>query len=254
MTFTLPGFDTQIRDELILAANVTLPLDMEMSVGSVQETITVSGETPVVDIQQVQRIEVMSRETQEVIPSGRSMWSYAALIPGVKVHKPDVGGTSGVQQPEMFGRGLDSAHTTVEIDGVSVTTMTWDGRYQAYINPMIAAETSYTTSGQGAETQTGGLRINMIPQEGGNVLSGQFFGGGTPASFQSDNLNQRLRDLGVTEVPKIDLLYDFNGAIGGPIARDKLWFFTTFRRNVFNAGVENSFLPGREPRHRRRTP
>jgi len=126
----------------------------------------------VVDVQQVQRIEVMTRETQEAIPTGRSMWSYALLIPGVKVHKPDVGGTAGVQQSEMMGRGLDAAHTTIEVDGMMINTMISDGRYQAYLNPMLAAETSYTTSGQGAETQTGGLRINMIPNEGGNQYSG----------------------------------------------------------------------------------
>ena len=103
VVFTLPGFGTLVRDQLILGADVTMPLDAVMSVGSVEETITVSGETPVVDVQQVQRIEVMTRETQEAIPTGRSMWSYALLIPGVKVHKPDVGGTAGVQQSEMMG-------------------------------------------------------------------------------------------------------------------------------------------------------
>ena len=89
LTFTLPGFGTVVRDQLILGANVTLPVDATLSVGSLEETVTVSGATPVVDVQQVQRIEVMTRETQEAIPSGRSTWSYALLIPGVKVHKPD---------------------------------------------------------------------------------------------------------------------------------------------------------------------
>ena len=140
VVFTLPGFGTLVRDQLILGADVTLPIDVQMSVGSVEETITVSGETPVVDVQQVQRIEVMTRETQEAIPTGRSMWSYALLIPGVKVHKPDVGGTAGVQQSEMMGRGLDAAHTTIEVDGMMINTMISDGRYQAYLNPMLAAE------------------------------------------------------------------------------------------------------------------
>ncbi len=243
VTFTLPGFGSLVRDELILGADVALPLDAVLSVGSVEETITVSGETPVVDVQQVQRIEVLTRETQEAIPTGRSMWSYALLIPGVKVHKPDVGGTAGVQQSEMLGRGLDAAHTTIEVDGMMINTMISDGRYQAYLNPMLAAETSYTTTGQGAETQTGGLRINMIPNEGGNQLSGNFFGGQTPSSLQSDNLTTRLQDLGITRAPSVDLIYDLNGAIGGPVFRDKLWFFSTARRNAINQGVTNSVLP-----------
>ena len=240
IAFTLVGFGTQVRSELILGADVALPLDAVMAVGSLEETITVSGATPVVDVQQVQRIEVLTRETQEAIPTGRSSWSYALLIPGVKVHKADVGGSSGAQQSEMMGRGLDAAHNSIEIDGMIVSPMFRDGRYQAYLNPMLAAETSYTTTGVTAETQNGGLRLNMIPNEGGNIFSGNFFGGVTPANFQSDNYNQRLGDLGVQEVPKIDLIYDLNVSVGGPLLRGKLWFFSAARRNVVNAGVVNS--------------
>ena len=240
VVFTLPGFGTLVRDELILGADVALPIDAVMSVGSVEETITVSGETPVVDVQQVQRIEVMTRETQEAIPTGRSTWSYALLIPGVKARAPDMGGTAGAQQSEMMGRGLDAAHTTVEIDGMMINTLISDGRYQAYMNPMMAAETSYTTSGATAETQNGGLRINMIPNEGGNQFSGNFFAGGTPGSWQADNLNPRLQDLGVLETPRVSIIYDFNGSIGGPVFRDKLWFFSSARRNVIDDGVLNS--------------
>ena len=247
VTFTMPGFATLVRDELILGADIALPLDAVLAVGSVEETVTVSGETPVVDIQQVQRIEVLTKETQEAIPTGRSAWSYAALIPGVKVHKADVGGTAGAQQAMVMGRGLDAAHNMAEIDGVNVTILFQDGRFQQYLNPLIAAETSYTTTGQTAESQQGGVRINMIPNEGGNTLSGQFFGGGTPAAFQSDNLNQRLSDLGVTAAPNIDIIYDFNGSIGGPIKRDKLWLFAAARRNVISAGVTNSFYRDGSP-------
>ena len=238
--FTLPGFGTLVRDELILGADVALPIDAVLSVGSVEETITVSGETPVVDVQQVQRIEVMTRETQEAIPTGRSTWSYALLIPGVKARAPDMGGTAGAQQSEMMGRGLDAAHTTVEIDGMMINTLISDGRYQAYMNPMMAAETSYTTSGATAETQNGGLRINMIPNEGGNQYSGNFFAGGTPGAWQANNLNDRLQDLGVQETPKVSIIYDFNGSMGGPVFRDKLWFFSSARRNVIDDGVLNS--------------
>ena len=241
--FTLPGFGTLVRDQLILGADVALPIDAVLSVGSVEETITVSGETPVVDVQQVQRIEVMTRETQEAIPTGRSMWSYALLIPGVKVHKPDVGGTAGVQQSEMMGRGVDASHTTIEVDGMMINTMISDGRYQAYLNPMLAAETSYTTSGQGAETQTGGLRINMIPNEGGNQFSGNWFTGFTPGNWQSDNLSPPAQAQGIQQATGVGLIFDNNGAIGGPVFRDRLWFFSTGRFNGVNNEITNSVNP-----------
>ena len=176
----------------------------------------------------------MTREMQEAIPTGRSPWSYALLIPGVRVHKPDVGGSAGVQQSEMMGRGLDAAHNTVEIDGMTVDTMVSDGRYQAYLNPMLATETSYTMSGHGAETQTGGLRINMIPAEGGDRFGGNVFIGGAP--HEADNVNPRLEALGVSR-PARARLYDVNGSFGGPVLRDRLRFFTSARRNAADFGV-----------------
>ena len=244
LTFTLTGFGTQVREELALAADFAMSIDVTLAVGAVEETVRVSGESPVIDVRQVQRTVVMTREVQEALPTGRSLWSYGALVPGVKIHKPDVGGTAGAQQSFMFGRGLGAEHTTVEVDGLMVNTMITDGLFQAYLNPMMTAETSFTISGIGAETQLGGIRINMIPQEGGNQFSGSFFAGGTPnGGWQADNWNERLGELGVSEdegVPHIDRIYDFNASVGGPIVRDRLWFFSSARRNIINNRVLNS--------------
>ena len=81
----------------------------------------------------------------------------------------------------------------------------------------------------------------MIPNEGGNQFSGNMFAGGTPGAWQADNLNPRMQDLGVQETPKVSLIYDFNGSFGGPLLRDRLWFFSSARRNVIDDGVLNSF-------------
>ena len=229
LSFTMPGFGTLVRGGLVLGPGATLPIDA-----------TMSRAPTAVDPRQPRRVLVMTRETQEAIPTGRSLWSYAALIPGVKMHKPDVGGTAGVQQSEMLGRGLDAAHTTVEIDGMTVNTMVSDGRYQAYLNPMLAAETSYTTSGHGAETQTGGLRISMIPNEGGDRFGGNFFVGGAPP--EANNLNPRLKDLGIERPARADTLYDINGSFGGPVVRDQVRFFTSARRNAADFGVGRNSL------------
>ena len=249
MTFTLPGFGTQVRDELLLAADVTMSIDVALAVGAVEESVTVSGESPVVDVQQVSRVEILTREVQEAIPTGRSIWSYAQLVPGVRLSKPDVGGLSGHQQATIAGPGAQRQDTVVEIDGQDVTMYIGDS-WMPYLNPMLTAETSYTTTGIGAETQRGGLRINMIPKEGGNQFSGSFFAGGSPTpGWQADNWDQRLGSLGVLStsqgdaiegIPHLDRVYDLNLEIGGPIFQDRLWFHTSARRNIVNNRVINS--------------
>ena len=250
LTFTLPGFGTQVRDELALTAEQAMTIDVAMSVGAVEESVTVSGASPVVDVQQVQRVEVLSREVQEAIPTGRSIWSYAQLVPGVRLSKPDVGGLSGHQQATISGPGASRRDTVMEIDGQDVSMYIGD-TWMPYLNPMLTAETSYTTTGIGAETQRGGLRINMVPKEGGNQFSGSFFAGGSPTrGWQGDNWTQRLGDLGIQSiqqgddrdgVPHLDRVYDLNMEIGGPIIRDRLWFLGSARRNIVNNQVLNSF-------------
>ncbi|MCY4506926.1 MAG: hypothetical protein OXG35_08205, partial [Acidobacteria bacterium] len=106
-----------------------------------------------------------------------------------------------------------------------------------------AAETSYTTSGQGAETQTGGLRINMIPNEGGNQFSGNWFTGFTPGNWQADNLNPAAQAQGIQQATGVDLIFDNNGSVGGPVFRDRLWFFSTGRFNGVNNQITNSVNP-----------
>lgn len=244
VTYTLPGFGTQVREDVILPGDFTLTLDVAMSVGGVEETVTVTGEAPVVDVQRVQRVEVLTRETVEQIPTGNSLWSFAALVPGVKPLRPDIGGSRAMQQSLMFGRGASSRQTTVEVDGMNANTFNDDGRFKQYHNPQMTQEVSFTTTGMNAETGHGGLRMNIIPREGGNTLSGSLFAGYTPGNFVSDNWNERLGMLGIrgpedhpeygvpgqdSGTPKLTNVYDVNAGLGGPIMRDRLWFFTSYR-------------------------
>ena len=225
MTYTLPGFGTQVRDEVQLPSDVTVNLDIVMSVGAVEETITVSGETPVVDVQQVERTEVLSRETLEAIPTGNSLYSFGTLVPGIRTSLPDIGGARAMEQVLMYGNGAGGVDTTTLVDGMQVNSSIGNGAYQMYFNPQMNAETSFTTSGAGADTQRGGIRINMVPKDGGNNFSGTAFFGGSHRDWQSSVWNPRLGDLGVASreqgdardgAPRIDRVYDLNMSLGGP--------------------------------------
>ena len=249
LTYSLAGFGTQIREDVILAGDVAFTVDISMAVGTVEETITVSGESPVVDIQQAENTAVLTQETLEFIPTGRSIYNFAALVPGIKpelgfgLNAQDIAGSRNTQQVYMSGRGASPLESGLYVDGLDVNTMSNDGATKQYMNPMEAAETTFTTSGMGAESGNSGIRINIIPRDGGNNLSGQFYGGGTNRNMSWENFNSRMGAMGIrgtpddvygvagaeSGTPKISKVYDANVGIGGPVLRDKLWFYSSYR-------------------------
>ena len=256
VTYDLPGFGTQVRNDVTLASDVTLNLDVVLGVGTVEETITVSGESPVVDIQQTDRTEVLTRETLEAIPTGNSLYSFGTLVPGIRTSLPDIGGARAMEQVLMYGNGAGGMDTTVLVDGMQVNAAIGNGAYQMYFNPQMNAETSFTTSGAGADTQRGGVRVNMVPKDGGNTFSGTGYFGGSHRSWQSSVWNERFGEMGVQSkeqgdardgVPRIDRVYDLNSSLGGPIVRDKLWFFGSLRDWSTDLVVLNSFYRDGSP-------
>ena len=205
-----------------------------------------------VDVQSISQAEVLNREVLDAIPTGRNLQSTAQLIPGVKMNRPEVGLTTAAQQTYMSVHGMSTRQTTVTVDGQLVMTAGGDGGVQNYNNQLAAQEMVYETSGISAETSTGGVRISMIPREGGNTHSGQNYFGFADSAFQGDNFSQRLEDRGLNSTESIDYVYDLNVAHGGPLIRDKLWFFGSARRFSINVPVTDSYYKnedGTAPRY-----
>ena len=250
LTYDLPGFGTQVRNEVELPSDVTVNIDVVLAVGSLEESITVSGETPVVDVQQTERVEVLTAEVLEAIPTGGSLYSFGTLVPGVRTSLPDIGGARAMEQVLMYGNGSGGMDTTTLVDGMQVNSAIGNGAYQMYFNPQMMSETSFTTSGAGADTRLGGIRVNMVPKDGGNQFSGTGYFGGSHRSWGADVWNSRLGDLGVQSknqgdprdgAPSIDRVFDMNASLGGPIVKDKLWFFGSIRNWGTDNVVLNSF-------------
>ena len=241
VAFTLPGFSTTLVEEVGIEGQAALTVDAIMEVGALEETVTVSGAAPQVDVQTTATAEVLDREMLDAIPTGRNLQSTAQLIPGVKMNRPEVGLTTAAQQTYMSVHGMSNRQTTVRVDGQLVMSSGGDGAVQNYNNQLAAAEMVYDTAGINAETSAGGVRVSMIPREGGNTFSGQQYIGFADGALQSDNLSQRFQQRGGTSVESIDYTYDLNTAFGGPIVRDRLWFFGSFRRFSINVPVTNSF-------------
>ena len=244
LTFTLPGFSTVIRDQLQLPASFTMTIDAELSVGALEETVTVSGASPVVDVQTTARAEVLNREILDAVPTGNNLQSTAQLIVGVKLNRPEVGLTTAAQQTYMSVHGMSPSQVTVQVDGQSVNNLGGDGATQNYHNHLASEEMVYETSGMTAETSGGGVRVNMIPRQGGNAVSGQAYFGGSIDQFQADGLEAvkpRTLERGVAALEGFSMMYDLNVALGGPIVRDKFWYFGSIRNWQIDKKITNSF-------------
>ncbi len=240
VTFTLAGFSTVKREGIELTGSFTATVNADLKLGGVEETITVTGESPIVDVQNASVQRVMQKEVFDAIPVGRSHQSLAILIPGLSTTAginpvvQDVGGTNNLRLANAFtihgGRTTDS---NIQIDGFQIRNIGSFGNLTNMFPDMGATQEMTIDYAAGmAEAATGGVKINYIPREGGNTFRGSFFGTGVNSSFQADNFSADLRARGLTQVNSLKKAYDINGSIGGPIVRDKLWFFASARRQV----------------------
>jgi hypothetical protein len=242
VAFTLPGFKTYRRDGLQLNAEFTATINAELAIGALEESITVTGASPVVDVTTAAKISVLDREAIDLIPTGRSIQGMAQLVVGVNLSLPDTGGARAMQQTYMTTHGMTTSNTTVLVDGMMVNGLQSDGAVQSYFNDAMNSEMSYQTSGMGAETSSGGVRLNMIPREGGNRFSGDFKAVSRPGSWQASNLTDRHKKSGLTNGNAIDRIIDYTLAAGGPIKKDKLWVFGSARYFSVNNFIANTYL------------
>jgi Carboxypeptidase regulatory-like domain len=242
VTFTLPGFQSIRREGIVLTAEFTASVNAELRVGELAETITVTGQSPIVDTTTAVHTQVLDRDAIDYLPSGRMIQSIGQLIPGVNLSLPDVGGARAMQQTYMSTHGMAAANNTVMVDGMTINGLQGDGAIQAYVNESMSQEMSYQTSGINAETSAGGVRLNMIPREGGNRFSGDFRYSIRPGEWQGSNLTERHVATGLQAGNAIDRIRDATFSQGGPIRRDKLWFFVSARHNAVDTKIANTFF------------
>lgn len=242
VAFTMPGFSTFRRDDLRLTAEFTATIDATLAVGTLEETVTVTGASPVVDVTTATKTAVLDREAIDVIPTGRSIQGMAQLVVGINLSLPDTGGARAMQQTYMNTRGMTAANVTTLVDGMMVNGLQADGAIQSYFNDAMNQEVSYQTAGISAETSSGGVRLNMIPREGGSRFSGDFKMAMRPGDWQSSNLTQRHKDRGLGAGNATDRIIDYTFALGGPVKKDRLWFFASARYFSVNNYIANTFF------------
>jgi hypothetical protein len=245
VTFTLPGFATIRRDGIELSGSFVATVNAEMRLGALEETITVTGETPLVDVQSVQRQRVMEAGLVDAIPTGRTHFTTVVLIPGVMTSFHDVGGASNLQMggtTTMTIHGSRAQDQRTMIDGVTTANAEGAGQAANFMPNMGSTEEIVFDYAAGsAEQSTGGVRMNLIPRQGGNDFSGSMFGTLVNEDFQGSNYTPELAASGLRSPDTVRLMYDFNPSFGGPIARDSVWFFGSARWNASNYNVAGVF-------------
>src|SRR5207248_2359426 len=236
VTFTLPGFSTVKREGIELAGSVTLTVSAEMKVGALEETVTVTGESPVVDVQNTRRETVINATVLETLPTTRAYGAVLNAMSGLTVDNNGLAATPTMTFFSAHGGRTNEGRMAINgmtvaaaFNGGGVSSLTYDTNN--------VEEVSVLVSGGLGENETGGPLMNMVPKSGGNKFSGQAFFNTAGDWSRGDNIDDTLRSQGITRGPGIKSSYDASGSLGGPIQKDRLWFYGTYRSYQTTTGV-----------------
>jgi hypothetical protein len=241
VTFTLAGFNVVKRPDIQLTGSFAATVNAELAISNISETITITDDAPVVDVTSTRNEQVISGQTVAEIPSSRQYSAFTHLIPAINVQQNDFEGSNPALYSVFQIHGGRRNEGQVLVDGMN-------GGYQGmgvsgYV-PEVgnSQEVVFTLSGGLGEATTGGPQMNIIPKQGGNVFNGSFFVSGTGDAFQGDNLTPELVSKGLTATNSIKKLWDVNPSLGGPIIRDRLWFFGTYRYQISRQNVASMWV------------
>jgi hypothetical protein len=243
--FELTGFRPVEQTGVRVSAAFVASIDVTLEAGGITETLIVSGASPTVDTKSNVQQTVMGQDLMEGVPTGRDPWSLAKIIPGVQLSTYDVGGTQSYQQSNMSAHGSLNADKTFSIDGMAVNWTGGDGgSTMLYYDQGMFEEVNYQTSAIPAEVATGGIYMNMVTKNAGNLWRGDVRFNYANEDLQSDNSGTpELERFNFPGGNPIQRAYDFNLAGGGAVIRDKLWVNGAYRK----WRVDKSNLIARNP-------
>jgi hypothetical protein len=228
VSFTLQGFNTVRREGIQLTGTLTATVDTDLRVGALEETVTVTGESPIVDVQSARRQQVIDGDVLQAIPTSRSYNNVLQLVPGVVAGDGQVQLRPAMQLFTAHGGNAEDGRLT--LDGINTGASRGGAGVSGYIPDMQnTAEVVFSVSGNLGEAETGGPQMTVVPKTGGNTLSGSLFLSALNESMQQGNFD--AAQLSVLAAPaKILLLRDYQVSLGGPVLRDRMWFFFNHRR------------------------
>lgn len=247
LTFTLPGFKTTISKNVEVTLRKTTLVRITMEVSPVEETVTVLGESPVVDLKTYTVSANFTKEVLQKLPSSRDPWVIMEMTPGVVMDRQNVGGSTSGNQSSGYAFGSYRSQTVYNMDGVNMTDAAANGASAMYYDFDAIEEIQVETGAHSADIQPGGIVVNMITKSGGNKFSGGLSFYGETEDLQSNNIpdpatHPQYADVGSGN--PLDYYYEYGGDFGGPIIKDKLWFYGSFRKTAINRYIIGYELDG----------
>ena len=237
LKFELTGFRTVVREGIEITIGFTATISQQMSVSQVEETVTVTGESPIVDTRDTGTQTTFNHDLLQTLPTARDPWVILEQTPGIAMDRTNVGGSQSGQQSGYISRGSSTGNNKWTIDGVDVTDMSATGASPIYYDFDMLEEMQVVTGGADASQQTGGVGINMVTRSGGD----RFRGSGrlyiTDQKFEADNITDELRRLRAGSGAPIQNIKDYGFEVGGPIMRGRLWYWGSYGKNDIKAGI-----------------
>src|SRR5579872_4785475 len=247
LTFELPGFNTLKRENIQIAMGFAATVNVQLQVASVQETVTVTGDSPVIDTSATRVQQNFKLEQLQEIPNARDMWSLLAVTPSVTMGRIDVGGNRAGTQTGYVAYGY-GGQNRVLVEGINTTEGTSGAGF--YVDYGSFEEVFLGTIGQGAEMPTPGVQSQMLGKSGGNKFQGELYDDYETNGMISDNIlgnvpSQFMYDpvknaSGIRDHSNETLKYrDSNINVGGPIKKDKVWWYFSYRNQKTSVGQPN---------------
>src|SRR5262245_29875480 len=228
LAVALAGFATVNRD-VIVTTGQNVNLTFAMKISQVEETVTVTAETPVVDTKRVGTATTLSKEELAQVPQSRDPWAVLKTVPGVIVDRVNVDGNESGQQSGFVSKGSLASDTTWNLDGITITDYNSNGASSSYYDFDAFDEINVSTGGTDLKIPTGGIGINFVTKRGTNAFHGSVRGFLANHKLQSNNLPDEV--TGQSEANHTDQIFDWGADLGGPIVKDKLWFWGSYGKN-----------------------
>jgi hypothetical protein len=244
VTFTLPGFSTVKREGIELTGVATAAVNVELRVGAIEETVTVTGETPIVDVQSVRRQATITGEVLGTIPTARGYSGVMLLVPAIQTQGSSPANVQATPGMVVFGTpgGRNGNEGRLQVDGLGVGAARNGGGVSGYNADIAnAQEISFTVSAGLGEAEVSGPALSVVPKTGGNALHGSFFLAGVSEAMVDNNYTPELQAAGLGTPGRLLKLWDYTAGVGGPIKKDRLWYFLNLRSQGAHSSVSGMY-------------